>query len=260
VLLDVAAAIAGVQGKILRSDLSELGVTARDRVTSRSGHPTRVLFDRVARLLGVDDVELVITSRASRTRVLAHDEPWVVIPASLVDQGEPAQLASISRALARIALGMPWLDELPKENILALLVAAARQVAAGYGPGEPGLARQYEASLSRTLSRRQKKLLEELAPRLASPQAGLPPVDAFVEAMFQAELRTQFLITGDLQGAVEEESERDPALAEATAVPGARAVAATLLHPLVSDVVRFALTAEATDFRRRLGSIWAGSP
>jgi len=259
VLLEVAAAIVGVQGKILRSDLSELGITPRDRVTSRSGHPTRVLFDRVSRLLGIDDIELVISAKASRTRVLTHDEPWVMIPASLVEQGEPAQLASISRALARVALGVPWLDEVPKENILALLVASARQVVAGYAPEEPGLASQYEASLTRALPRRQKRLLEELAPRLASPQGALPPLDAFIEALFQAEVRTQLLITGDIQGAVEEEAERDAALAEATAVPGGRALAATLLHPLVGDVVRFALTPEATALRRRVGSVWARS-
>jgi tetratricopeptide (TPR) repeat protein len=259
VLLEVAAAIAGIQGKILRSDLSELGITPRDRVTARSGHPTRILFDRVCRLLGVDDVELVIAARATRTRVLSHDEPWVVIPAALVDQGQPAQLASISRALARLALGVPWLDELPAKNILALLVAAARQVAAGYAPEEPGLAGPYEASLSRVLARRQRKLLEELAPRLASPQASLPAPDEFVRGLFQAEVRTQFLITGDIQGAVEEEAERDPALAEATAVPGGRALAATLLHPLVGDVVRFALTPEATGLRRRVGSVWSRS-
>jgi hypothetical protein len=87
----------------------------------------------------------------------------------------------------------------------------------------------------------------------------LPPPNEFVRGLFQAEVRTQFLITGDIQGAVEEEAERDPALAEATAVPGGRALATTLLHPLVGDVVRFALTPEATGLRRRVGSIWARS-
>src|SRR5205823_4587757 len=41
VLLEVAAAIAGVESKILRADVSELGISSRDRVGSRSGHPTK---------------------------------------------------------------------------------------------------------------------------------------------------------------------------------------------------------------------------
>ena len=49
VLLEVAAAIAGVEAKILRADLNEVGVTSRDRIPARSGHPVRALLDRVAR-------------------------------------------------------------------------------------------------------------------------------------------------------------------------------------------------------------------
>jgi hypothetical protein len=35
-------------------------------------------------------------------------------------------------------------------------------------------------------------------------------------------------------------------------------VAAVLDHPFAGDVVRFALTPEATALRRRVGSTWAG--
>src|SRR5262249_52501405 len=61
VLLEVAAAISGVEAKILRADLGELGITTKDRISSRSGHPTRALLDRLVRQLSLGDVELVIT-------------------------------------------------------------------------------------------------------------------------------------------------------------------------------------------------------
>jgi hypothetical protein len=38
--------------------------------------------------------------------------------------------------------------------------------------------------------------------------------------------------------------------------PGPHALAAVLQHPFAGDVVRYALTAEATALRRRLGSTW----
>ena len=40
--------------------------------------------------------------------------------------------------------------------------------------------------------------------------------------------------------------------------PGPQALAAALDHPLTGDVIRYALTPEATALRRRLGTVWAG--
>ena len=38
---EIAEAIAGVEAKVLRADLAELGLSTRDRVTARSGNPAR---------------------------------------------------------------------------------------------------------------------------------------------------------------------------------------------------------------------------
>jgi len=120
VLLEVAAAIYGIEAKMLRSDVNEIGISSRDRVSSRAGHPTRALLDRLMRMLSLSDVELVITPNVVRTRVLTQDVPWVVVPTTLTDLPEMAQLAAIGRALARIAFGVPWLEELPGPHIEAL--------------------------------------------------------------------------------------------------------------------------------------------
>ena len=262
VLLEVAAAIAGVEAKMLRGDLNEVGISSRDRVTSRSGHPTRAMLDRVARVLGVGEVELAIVPTLARVRVLTQDVPWIVVPRSLTEQPEMAQLASLARAVARIAYGVPWLEELPPQNVEALLVAAARQVTPGYGANHVDavtskLAAQHEASLARALTRRQKKMLEELAPHLAAPQARPLPADVFVGALARAELRTAFLLTGDLLAMITEMRALDTVLHRATAMPGPQALVAVLEHPVAGDVVRFALGAEATTLRRRLGTTWS---
>ncbi|HLK39522.1 MAG TPA: hypothetical protein VKU41_22355, partial [Polyangiaceae bacterium] len=261
ILLEVAAAISGVEAKLLRGDLGELGLSPRDRVGPRAGHPTRALLDRVARQMGVEETELAISSRATKVRVLAQDVPWVVVPASFVQRDESAQLAGLARIMARIAYGTPWREELTPEAAQALLVAGARQVVPKYGPvdGDAASAKlvaQHEATLSRVLSRRQRKLLEELAPHITSAQARLPPAAEFADALARAELRAAFVVTGDLLTTVGEVRTFDAALDREAGSPGGGALAAVLDHPLAGDVARFALTAEATALRRRLGSIW----
>jgi tetratricopeptide (TPR) repeat protein len=263
ILLEVAAAIAGIEAKMLRSDLSELGITPRDRITPRTGHPTRSLLDRVARQLGVGEIELAVATPVTRTRVLSQDVPWVVVPPSIVEQPEMTQVAILACAVARIAYGVPWLEELPPPQIEALLVAAARQVVPNYGEDDVDvlaakLVAQYDGAVGRVLTRRQRKLLEELAPHIASPQSRPPSVDAFVTALARAELRAAFVVTGDLLTVVEEIRTGDATLHGASRSPGRHALSAVLEHPFAGDVTRFALTPEATALRRRLGSTWTG--
>ena len=263
VLLEVAAAIAGIESKMLRADVSELGIASRDRVSSRSSHPTRHALDRLCKTLGLSDVELVIASSVTRTRVLAHDALWVVVPKSISDLEEPVQMASIGRALARIALGVPWLEELPPPHIEALLIAAARQVVPTFGDDfvdvlSKKLVATYEPSVARALTRRQKKMLEELAPHVAAPQGRPLPIDAFIGALARAELRAAYLLCGDLLATIDELRALDPVFLRATERPGPASVSAVLDHPFAGDVARYGLTPEATGLRRRIGTNWTG--
>ena len=261
ILLEVAAAIAGVEAKMLRSDLSELGISSRDRITSRSGHPTRAVLDRLVKQLGIGEVELAVAPTVTRMRVLAQDVPWVVVPRALLELRETAQLTALARAVARIAYGVPWLEELPAPHIEALLVAAARQVVPGYGSEDVDvitakLVSQQEATIARVLTRRQRKLLEELAPHIAAPQSRPMPADAFVSTLVRAELRTAFLLSGDLLAMVEEMGPLAPVPHRPGEGPRPSALSGVLEHPFAGDLVRFALTPEATALRRRLGTTW----
>ncbi len=263
VYLDIAAAISGLESKLLRADLSEIGVTSRDRVGKRSGHPTRALLDRLARALNLSDVELVITPNVSRTRVLAQDSLWVVVPKALTELPEPTQLASIGRALARVALNVPWLEELPPPHIEAMLIAAARVVLPSFGKDDVDvlslkLVLQYEPNVTKELSRKHRQALEKLIPLMSSPQGRIIPIDALIGALARAELRIAYLLTGDVLATIDELRGLDAAFLKATEQPGRGSVAAVLDHPFAGDVLRFALTPEATALRRRVGSTWAG--
>jgi len=108
------------------------------------------------------------------------------------------------------------------------------------------------------LTRRQRKLLEELAPHIAAPQSRPMPIAEFVHALARAELRTAFVVTGDLLAVVDEIRPLDAALHRSMQSNDPQALAAVLEHPFAGDVVRFALTPEATALRRRVGSTWTG--
>ena len=173
----------------------------------------------------------------TRTRVLAQDSLWVVVPKPISELAEPTQSASIGRALARIALGVPWLEELPPPHIEALLIAAARQVVPTFGDDfvdvlSKKLVATYEPSVARALARRQKKMLEELAPHVAAPQGKPLPIETFIGALARAELRAAYLLCGDLLATIDELRALDPALLRATERPGPASVAAVLDAPL----------------------------
>jgi hypothetical protein len=263
ILLDIAQAIAGIETKLVRADLSDIGVTSRDRVGKRSGNPTRALLDRLAKALGLGDIELVITPNVSRTRVIAQDALWVVVPKALTELPEPTQLASIGRALARIALNVPWLEELPPPHIEALLCAAGRVVNPSFGKDDVDvltlkLVLQYEANVAKELSRTQRQSLVKLAPLMNGPQGRLIGVDVLIGALARAELRIAYLLTGDVLATIDELRGLDAAFLQATETPGRQSLGAVLDHAFAGDVVRYALTPEATALRRRVGSTWAG--
>lgn len=261
VLLEVAAAISGIETKILRADLAELGVSARDRVGARGGHPTRAVLDRLMRALGLEDIELVVTPNVRRTRVIAQDELWVVVPATLAEQPEPAQYAAIGRALCRIALGTPWLEELPPPHVEALLIAAARQTVPGYAADaidvlSAKLVAQYEPTVQRALTRRQRRLLAELGPHISAPQGRPIPIEPFVVGLARGEIRGAYVLTGDLLAAVDDVRSSDPQLLLDTEQPGRASLTAVLGHTYAGDLCQFALSPEATALRRRVGATW----
>jgi hypothetical protein len=261
-LVEVAAAVAGLESRLLRADFTELGISPRDRIAARSGHPVRILLDRIARALPCGAVELAVSASVSRTRVLVLDEPWIVLPMSIMEKPEATQVAVLARAVSRIALGVPWLEELPPPHVEAYLVACARQVLPTYGQDEVDviasrLVAQYEPSVNKNLSRKQRKALEDLVPRLSMHEARPVPIEEITQALSLGEMRCAHILCGDLLAVFDELRSLEPSLHMATQAPGRNALAAMMRHTYAADVARFALAPESPALRRRVGSTWA---
>jgi hypothetical protein len=256
-LLDLAAAVAGVAGKFARVEMEDLGVSPRERLT---GHP-RLVY-RLARMFGLEAPDVVVSAAAPRARVVAHETPWLLVPESLLAQPEPVQLACLVGPLVRLALGVPWLEDLRGPHAQAVLYGAARQVLPDYAPdGADASARDRIDDLTkrigRSIGRKQKKTLLELAPALgATRPPTLADIELFERGIARTALRAAFLVTGDLLATLDAARAGDSHLLRATGSVGKSALSATLLHPLTRDLIAFALAPATTALRRKAGTTW----
>jgi tetratricopeptide (TPR) repeat protein len=254
-MIDVSVALSPIAAKALRFDLTNLGITSRDRVGPRDGHPTRALADKLARCLGVEAFELYLSPTwQGAARVYPGDPPAIVGPSSLAELPEPEQCFALARLVTRIALGLTWLDELSVEQVDGLLVAAVRTVEPNFGAGEMGPPREahvqaFLGPVQKAIGRRQRKLLEEIAPNVPP---GYDP-RAFTIGVRRSEYRTAYVMSGDLVAAIDYLRRFDREIGRSTEEPRV-----LMAHPVTNELVRFALTAEAHAERRRVGTVWMG--
>ena len=142
-LLDLAAAIAGATSKFVRVDMDELGVSPRGPT---DGPPA-------ARVPAGEDVR---RRAAGRRRERAGDasaggaarDAVDVMPEALLAQPEPVQTAALVGPLVRLALGVPWLEDLRGVQAQAVLCARRAPGAARRTP--PTRATRRCTSASRT--------------------------------------------------------------------------------------------------------------
>jgi serine/threonine protein kinase len=261
-LLDLAAAIAGAEAKLVRVGLEELGVEPHDRMPPASRHPLLPLVYRLATLFGVARPEVALSTGVVRPRVVMKDVPWLVVPEALLEQPEPVQTASLALPLVRVALAVPWLEDYHSAYAHAVLCGAARQVVPSFASEiveseQQDLIEDFTKRISRAIGRKQKKALAELAPVLSNMRTPtLADVGAFEQAVAKTELRAAFVTTGDLLSTLDVARALDTELGRATTSVGVPALGATLAHPLAGDVARFALSQAATALRWRAGTLW----
>ncbi len=252
---DVAEMCLPLAGKVARVGLTEHGSSARERVKPRTPHPLRLLFDRALRAFELTDVELAVSEHAVVPVIACEDVPWIVVPAALANAPEAHVLAALARPLTRISLGVPWIGMLGANDVLAIIVAFARQVAPGFAalPAkriEPLLA-EVEPRVRRALDRKRRKMLEDLEPTLLHA----PPIDEqhFGEAVLATEARAAFLLSGGLRASLDALAPSDSVLVEALRFTGSGALDAVFERAISRDLVAFALQTQTTLMRRNLG-------
>jgi hypothetical protein len=253
-MLDVALAIAPIAAKALRFELAHLGVTSRERIGPRDGHPTRLLADRIGRALGIEAFELYLSPAwQAPARVCPGDPPAIVCPYSFMELPESEQAFALARLLARVALGPTWLEDLAIEAQDGLLIAALRTVEPAFGSDLPAAREQAVqtmlVSVQKAMGRRQRKRLEEILPGAAAAY----DARTFIAGVRRSECRLAYLLSGDLVAAIDYLRRIDRDLTRAGEDPRV-----LLQHPVTSELIRYALAEEAYSERRRMGILWTG--
>ncbi|MBN2576381.1 MAG: hypothetical protein JXP73_17600 [Deltaproteobacteria bacterium] len=253
-LLDVAAVLSEPLAKLLRQDPETLGLSTRDRLTARAAHPVRALADRVARGFGEPRFDLYLDAPTTLYgRLLPGDPPALVLPPGFADQPEIEQAAMLAHLLTYVALGIPWVEEIPANDLDGILFGALRVGMDLWGQGEISpeaetAANSWRQRIAKAAGRKGKRALEDSARRLR-PQ---PDTSAWREAVRIASLRAAYVVTGDLRAALGLAAKFAPDLAP---YRGAALAGKLFSLALGRELVVFALSEAGVALRRAAGTL-----
>ena len=252
-LLDMAAMVSETIAKLVRQDPETLGVSSRDRLTSRAAHPMRALADRVARAFGDLRFDLYVDASGTQApRLLPGDPPALVLPRGFGDLPESEQAAGLGRLLTFVALDIPWLEEVTGDDADGILFGAMRTGSELWGQGELSPNADLSASawrgrITKAAGRKVKRALEEIAGRIR-PQADTA---AWRQAMRSAGMRAAYVVTGDLTATLNQAIRADLDLAQAT---GGTLPAKLIQNSSTRELIVFALSDAAPALRRSAGT------
>jgi hypothetical protein len=252
-LLEVAAALLEPATKMVRLDLEQFGVSSRERITARS-QPQRLLAERIAKAFGDLRFDLYVDAKVATTpRIVPGDPPSLVLPLGFADLAENEQIASLTHLLAYIALDIPWVEELPADDVDGLLFGALRTSFELWGQGELSpsaelAAKTWKPRLAKTIGRKARRTLDDYVQRVPSQS----DTSVWRQAMKIVALRAAYVLTGDLSATLTHilrvEADLRPSPTEVIA-------AKFFEHPLLRDVALFALSDSAFALRRSVGSL-----
>jgi len=249
---DVAVLARELGGKLARVPLAEQSASTRDRIKPRTAHPVRPIFDRMLRAFELSEVELAVSEHAVHPGLAVEDVPWIVAPSSIESFTDAHAVAALARPMTRVALGVPWHGSWDAREVLALLVAFARQVVPSLAahPAVEGAVSEHELRARRAMDRRRRRALEEMAHLLEDA----PPIDpaTFGAAIDATETRAAFLLSGSLRATLDASADRG--LVEALRVPGAPSLEAIFGRASSRALTSYALSSETTSLRRSLGT------
>jgi hypothetical protein len=244
------AQIAEGLGKVHPPELERFGVTSRDRISAKSGHPLRALSDRVANVFGVEEYDLYLHRAHSGALEVEFTDPVsVLVPSYFAKLGEGQQVFLLARIMANIARNLHAVDRLAPDALAVLLAAAARSADASFGSGlaDEDFLNGHARRVSRSLPWLGRGAVEEAA----RAYAAAPRLDV-AEWAFRVRLtaaRAALIVGDDLPGSITllRQSEGDLAgLTGAALAQGMRSV---------QDLLRFWVSDAALALRRRLGTL-----
>jgi len=190
--------------KLFPPDLSGYGVSSRDRLSARAGHALRILSDRIAALVGVEEYELYVHRTRGRGPGIELDGvPLLLVPAWLLEQRESQQVFMLARMLVLCARKCHPILKLAPRELDVVFAAYTRTLVPNFGAGltSEDILDDQGKRLYRALSRRTRKLVEDTAQRYAA-QGGMDLVP-WVESREREATRMAALLCDDLSGALE---------------------------------------------------------
>jgi tetratricopeptide (TPR) repeat protein len=239
---NLLAQLADGLGKVYQPDLERYGLSTRDRISAKSGHPLRQLCDRVAQIFGVSDYDLYTHQYPSPgVEVELGDPVSVLVPPMFGTLSEPQQVFLLSRIFANIARRLSVVDRLDAQEIDLLLSAGARIVVPNFGraPDEEYL-NQLARKVSRSLPWIGRGAIEDAAREYAARDR-FDAADWLVKQRIAA-TQAALVIGDDLVGAVALIQQHPNALG---VDPGT----------LLPELIRFWASEPALALRKRLGML-----
>jgi hypothetical protein len=229
-------------------EIERFGLSSRDKLNARSGHPLRVVAERVANASGIEEFELyVATSGISSILVTTADPPALVVPAKLLEASESVQVFAFARIFTLMSRRWHACDQFDGASLQQWFMAALRLSDSSYATGTP-LDEQVTVQakrLAKALPWGRRGRVEEAAqPCLAiSPVA----VEDFRLRARWAAARLSSLLSDDLSGSVNWLRQTE---IEQT---GRSAAQASLGTALVEELLRTWVMETSNEVRRRLG-------
>jgi tetratricopeptide (TPR) repeat protein len=234
--------------RIYPPDFDAYGVSRGDRISPRSGHPTRLLADRIARVLGLGDFDLYVHQAHSGELGVEFSDPVsVMVPAYVTQLPDGHQAFLLARILTNIARGVHPVDKLPNESLADVITAAMRTVDPNFGSGhgEEEYLDTFSKNLYKGLPRRGRRPLEEAAAAYGpSPK---PRLEDWSLRVQKTATRVALLLCDDPAGAIGILRRTQGDLAKLQGVALERGMA------VIADTLRFAVSDIASTVRRRVG-------
>lgn len=234
---EIIHALSDQLGKVYPPELP----TPREKLGTRSSHAVRILADRAARALGVTEFELYLHDAPDQRIAVENTEPpSLIVPRTIEALPELEISFALGRLIAKVSTRSWLVDKLRPDELEDLFHASLEP----FGGPPPRARRNEVEELSRrvqkAISRKVRRLLEELAPRFTNTDGA-----RFKRAIDQGAIRTAYLLTGDLTSSVDHLRRYDE----------------RLMHDLgpetpIGGLLRFAMSADGASFRRRLGTTW----
>lgn len=246
-ITDVLVLTGDLLPKLNPPDLGRYGLTPRDRIPTRSGHPLRTVSDRVAAIFGVADHQLFEhPANPGTIGVELTDPVSLVVPSFVAGLPEPQRVFLLARVMASVSRRVPAIHRMSADEIELFVWGAASAV--GVTPPthlDPGAVAELGRRIARLLARRTRRSLEERASALASGAArGLG------EWMHRAQVtaaRAAVVVADDLPGAIEILRRLEGDLSGRSGAESAAGMR------IAEDLLRFWVSEPAFRLRRRLG-------